>query len=112
MRLWQRAGLKARPARYAVRGVGAIEVLMGVATVAQRRKRWPFIATAALMPVLVAGVARLDRNALTRAFNPVTLNVTMAALAGIALATADDLPSGRRPLRAAPDSQPDVEELP
>lgn len=112
VRLWQRAVLKSRPARRAVRGVGAVEVLMGVATIVHRRKRWPFIATAALMPVLVAGVARLDRKALSRAFNPVSLNMTMAALAGIALPTADDLPSGRRPLRAAPDPQPDVGELP
>jgi hypothetical protein len=55
---------------------------------------------------------RVDLKPVTRAFNPVALKVTMAALAGIALATAHDLPSGRRPLRAAPDPQPDVGKLP
>jgi len=35
-----------------------------------------------------------------------------AALAGVALATHDGRPSGRRPLRRAPDRQPDVGHLP
>ncbi len=35
-----------------------------------------------------------------------------AALAAVALATTDGRPSGRRPLRRAPDRQPDLEDLP
>jgi hypothetical protein len=36
----------------------------------------------------------------------------MAGLAATAALTADGLPSGKRPLRAAPDRQPDVGDLP
>jgi len=40
------------------------------------------------------------------------LNWAVVALAGCALATSEGRPSGRRPLRAAPDRQPDVGDLP
>jgi hypothetical protein len=66
----------------------------------------------AAMPTLAVGAARSDRSILSRAFNPGSLGIAVAALAGVALVTRDGRPSGRRPLRAAPDPQPDVEELP
>lgn len=47
-----------------------------------------------------------------KAFNPASLGVAVAALAGVALATSEGRPSGLRPLRHAPDRQPDVEEFP
>lgn len=53
-----------------------------------------------------------DPRSLTRAFNPASLNWAMAGLAATAALTADGLPSGKRPLRAAPDRQPDVGDLP
>jgi hypothetical protein len=63
------------------------------------------------MPTLAVGAAKADRSILTKAFNPGSLGVAVVALAGVALATNDGRPSGRRPLRHAPDGQPDVEEL-
>jgi hypothetical protein len=106
--------LSERNARRAVHAAGAAEVAFGVATVAFSRRRGPFAGTALAMPVLVAATAVTDRKQLGRAFNPVSLNWAVAALAGVALATADGLPSGRRPLRRAPDAQPpvDVDEVP
>ncbi len=92
--------------------VGAAEVAIGLATVAGRRHRAVFIATAVAMPMLAIGAGVADRGSLTRAFNPVSLNWAAAALAVVAAATGDGLPSGRTPLRAAPDRQPDVGELP
>lgn len=41
-----------------------------------------------------------------------SLELAAAVLAGVALATNDGRPSGRRPLRQPPDRQPDVEDLP
>jgi hypothetical protein len=113
VRLWTSTlGLGGGAARRAVRIAGAAEVLMGVATIARSRRRWPAAATAVVMPLFTAAAWRADRRLLTRAFNPVAINAAMAALAIASLATRTDLPSGRAPLRAAPDRQPDVGELP
>jgi hypothetical protein len=77
-----------------------------------RRRRSVFVATALAMPALVVGAGRTDRSSLTRAFNPVSLNWAVLSLASVALVTGEGLPSSRRPLRQAPDRQPDVGDLP
>jgi DoxX-like family len=111
--LWMSAlGLGRRAARGGVRAAGIAEVVMGVAAIARARQRWPAVVTAVAMPLLTTGAWRADRNVITRAFNPVALSTAMVAMAITALATRADLPSGRTPLRAAPDRQPDVGELP
>ena len=92
--------------------MGALEASFAVATVARSNKRWPFVIAIAAMPTLAAGAAKADRSLLTRAFNPGSLGIAVAALGGVALATRTGRPSGRRPLRHAPDRQPDVEDLP
>ena len=63
-------------------------------------------------PVRAVGAAKADRSLLMKAFNPASLGLAVASLAGVALATKEGRPSGLRPLRRAPDFQPDVEELP
>jgi hypothetical protein len=95
-----------------VRAVGAVEAGFAVATVARADNRWPFVISLAAMPTLAIGAAKSDRSILTKAFNPGSLGVAVVALAGVALATSHGRPSGRRPLRQAPDPQPPVEELP
>jgi len=110
--IWRTLGLDDSRSRRTVRAVGAAEVAIGLATVAGRRHRAVFIATAVAMPVLAIGAGAADRGSLTRAFNPVSLNWAAAALAVVAAAIGDGLPSGRTPLRAAPDRQPDVGDLP
>ncbi len=82
-----------------------------VATVAASDERWPFVIAIAAMPALAIGAGTADRSILTRAFNPASLGVAVVALGGVALATREGRPSGRRALRRAPDRQPDVEEL-
>jgi len=110
--IWQGLGLPRRRARRVVRAVGAAEAAFAVATVARSNKRWPFVVAVAAMPALAIGAAKADRSILTKAFNPASLGVAVASLAGVALATKEGRPSGLRPLRRAPDLQPDVEELP
>jgi hypothetical protein len=110
--IWRSLGLGPTGARRAVRAAGAVEVAMAATVVARGGTRWPHLVTLAAMPVLAVGAGSRDRSILSRAFNPASLGLAMAALAGVALATTEGRPSGRRPLRAAPDHQPDVEELP
>jgi hypothetical protein len=54
------------------------------------------------MPVALVGVAIASPDTLVGAFNPVTLNVAVAALAAVAWLTNSDLPSAARCLRARP----------
>jgi hypothetical protein len=110
--IWQGLGLSRRHAKRVVRAVGAVETAFAMVTVARADKRWPFVIALAAMPTLAIGAAKSDRSILTNAFNPASLGVAVAALAGVALATADGRPSGRRPLRHAPDRQPEVGDLP
>lgn len=113
VRLWRSAlGLGESSARAAVRAAGAAEVAAGVMTIRKADETWPFVATAVAMPLLALSAAKADRRSFARAFNPASLNLAMTALAIVAIATADGRPSGRRPLRAAPDRQPDVGDLP
>jgi len=110
--IWEGLGLSRRRARHVVRAVGVVESAFAVATVARSDERWPFVVALVAMPTVAVGAATADRSILTRAFNPGSLGVAVAALAGVALATAEGRPSGRRPLRRAPDRQPDVGALP
>jgi hypothetical protein len=110
--MWRQMGVGVRGARTAVRAAGSVEVVAGVVTIVAARRRWPFAVTVAAMPVLAGAAMGADHSVFSRAFNPASLNWAMTALAGVALATHQGRPSGRRPLRTAPDHQPDVENLP
>lgn len=110
--IWSNLGLPEPLAKVAVRAAGAIETGFAVITVARSDKRWPFALAIAAMPTLAVGAAKGDRTILTNAFNPASLGIAVAALGGIAITTTDGRPNGRRPLRQAPDHQPDVEDLP
>lgn len=110
--LWRSAlGLSESSARAAVRVAGAVEVAAGILTITHRRRRAPFVVAAVAMPALALGALKADRRSFVRAFNPASLNWAVAALAIVAASTATSLPSGRRPLRAAPDHQPEPEAL-
>lgn len=110
--IWQGLGLSRRGATRAVRAAGLAEVGFAAVTLTLAKRRWPFVLTVVAMPMLAAGAGITDRTVMTKAFNPASLNLAMTALAGVAIATTDGRPSGRRPLREAPDRQPDVGDLP
>lgn len=110
--IWRDLGMSPALARQMVRAVGAVEAGFAVATVVRADQRWPFVIAIAAMPALAIGAAVTNRALLTNAFNPVSLGAAVVALAGVALATKNDRPSGRRPRRHAPDRQPDVGDLP
>lgn len=105
-------GVSLETAKILVRFIGTVEVAFGLVSGWFRNKRWPFILTIIAMPITAVGAAIADASLFTRAFNPVSLNWAIMALAVVALATRGGLPSGRQPLRVAPDTQPEVENLP
>jgi hypothetical protein len=106
--IWSRLGLPMPLAKIVVRAIGAAEVALGVAVSRPRNNRWPLLATLASMPAGLLGVGTIDPTRLGRAFNPVSLNWAVSALAAIALVTRKGVPSGAKPLRTAPDPQPEV----
>jgi uncharacterized membrane protein YphA (DoxX/SURF4 family) len=99
------AGLGRDTAGQMLTAVGVVEVALGAILLAAWRARWPFAAILVLMPVALIAVSIISPSALAAAFNPVTLNVAVAALAGVAWLTGTDLPSASRCLRARPADQ-------
>lgn len=99
------AGLPASAESMALVVIGLAEVAFAGVMLAAWRTRWPFVATAVLMVGVLAGVAYTSPGALPAAFNPVTLNLSMAALAVIGWAASRDLPSAARCLRERPVSE-------
>ena len=67
--------------------LGAGEFLMGLLTLVLSRRRWVFGLTIALMALATITVAWNSPYYLTTAFNAVTLNVLMAAMAVVVYAT-------------------------
>jgi hypothetical protein len=83
---------------------GGTEVALGVAVLVFWRSRGLFPLVIAFMAAALAGVAIASPRYLTAAFNPVTLNVAVAALAAVGWAASRDLPSARRCIRHRPEN--------
>ena len=81
---------------------GVAEVAFGVAFVPLARRRWPWLVTIAAMVAATVGVLATSPQRALAAFDPVTLNVQLAVLAGIGLLSLEGLPSARRCLRRPP----------
>lgn len=73
--------------------IGAAEVCFGLAMLVLWRRRWPLWLTILAMTVATAVVAFYSPAFLTAAFNPVTLNLAVAALAAVGLLTASSMPT-------------------
>jgi hypothetical protein len=98
----QQGGFSAANALVVVQTLGWVEVLFGLAMLFWFHQRWHFLLTIALMVVATVGVAIRSPQYLSAAFNPVSLNVLMAALAVVGLLASRDLPSARHCLRKPP----------
>jgi uncharacterized membrane protein YphA (DoxX/SURF4 family) len=79
--------------------VGAGEVSFGALVLLRWRSRWPFLASIALMALATLGVAKNSPRYLAAAFNPITLNLLVAALSFVGLLTLDGRPSAANCLR-------------
>lgn len=78
-------GISPLHATYVAYAAGVAEIALGVAILMLRRSRWPLWLTIIAMPALLAYAAWADVGLLVAAFNPTTINVSVAALAAVAL---------------------------
>jgi len=74
---------------------GLAEIGFGLLILANWRSRWPLLATIGIMVGSLLAVAQRSPTLLTGAFNPVTLNTLMIALALIALWTLPGKPASK-----------------
>jgi len=87
--------------------VGVAEVALGLLILLSWRSRWPLWVTLAGMPLALLAVALQSPAFLTAAFNPVSLNAAVFALAAVCLlGDPDDLPSAARCVRTPPREGP------
>jgi len=101
----QQGGVSETIAPLVVQMIGWAEVIFGLAMLFWFRQRWPLILTIVLMIGATAGVVIISPQFLVAAFNPVSLNVLMVALASVGLLVGRDLPSARRCLRQEPKAR-------
>ena len=87
-------------------GMGLAELLFAACLLRFWRRGWPPLVTLGLMAAATIGVSLNSPRYLGAAFNPVSLNLAIAALATIDLLTRDGLPSASRCLRRAPGGEP------
>ena len=95
-------GISERLAGQIVTAAGVIEIGVAFLLLIAWRRAWPVVLVVVLMAAALAGVAFTSPRYLTAAFNPVTLNLGVIALAIVVLLNRKDLPSASRCLRAAP----------
>jgi hypothetical protein len=101
-----RAGVAPETAAALVNVAGAVEIGLGLLMLLAWRWRWPLLLTIGLMVAALAGSLRYTPELVVAAFNPVSLNLAVSALAAIAYGIAADVPSARRCLRRPPEQTP------
>jgi uncharacterized membrane protein YphA (DoxX/SURF4 family) len=100
--LLSRIGTSGSGLHAAVTAAGWVEILFSFLLVVLWRHRWPLWATLAFMLGGIPVVAITAPAYLRAAFNPLTLNIALAALAAIAIIAGRDIPSAAR-CRRSPD---------
>jgi hypothetical protein len=90
------AGFSGTAASLGVTAAGIAEIARGALLILFWRSRVPLVMVIGLMIAAVVAVGWFSPRFLTAAFNPVTLNACVAALASMALVTSRDLPSASR----------------
>ncbi len=96
------AGLPLDVARPVLIALGVAEVSLGIVLLLTWRRRWPLAVILVLMFAALVGVAATSPGVLVGAFNPVALNVAVAALAVVAWLMVADLPSAADCIRVRP----------
>jgi hypothetical protein len=85
--------------------IGIAEILFGLTMLFTWRRRSIFLLNIVLMLLATAGVAINSPAYFTAAFNPLTLNVSIMSLALIGWLASRTLPSARRCVRVAEETQ-------
>ena len=81
---------------------GWLEVCFGIVVLLLWKSRWPLWLTILLMMLALIGITVSSPDYLRGAFNPVTLNLSVAALAAIALLVREYVPTASSCLRRPP----------
>jgi uncharacterized membrane protein YphA (DoxX/SURF4 family) len=79
--------------------LGILELSFAVALLVAWQRRWPLFVCLGLMFLATAAVGLNSPRYFEAAFNPLTLNLAVACLAGIDLLVLDNIPSASRCLR-------------
>jgi hypothetical protein len=90
------AGLSPATSDALVTAAGFAEIGWAALLLCTWRQRWPLLATAAAMLFLLGGVLATTPAAVTRAFNPLTLNLALAALSLLGWHAGRSLPTAAR----------------
>lgn len=99
------AGFSNSAARVMSFGIGWIEVAIGLVILLGWRLLWPIWFTLVAMPIAAVFVAINSPGFIVAPFNPVTLNLSVFALAAISLFAARNLPSANHCLRQPPPGE-------
>lgn len=83
--------------------LGYVELCFALILVISWKSRWPLWSTITAMFLATVGVAVASPNYLTGAFNPVTLNLAVTALAVVGLLNGTSLPTASNCLRKSPE---------
>ena len=100
-----RSGIPMDHAVFLVKVAGWGEVLFGLLHLVFWKARRLFLLDIALMAIATIAVCFKSPEFLIATFNPVTLNLQLAALAGIGFLLGPDLPSASRCLRKMPEEK-------
>ncbi|HEV7225817.1 MAG TPA: DoxX-like family protein [Pirellulales bacterium] len=96
MAMLRDAGISSDAAAFVLHVLGWLEIAFAIGVLTARRPEKLFAFTLGLMAAATAAVAVYSPSFLTAAFNPVSLNVAVAVLAGIGWLSSRNLPSARR----------------
>ena len=96
------AGIPADAGPIALAALGTCEVALAAALLVAWCRRWPAWVSLTLMPIATAVVSVRSPRFFTAAFNPLSLNVAVAALAAIDLLVLAGVPSASHCLRRPP----------
>jgi hypothetical protein len=95
LRMLRDAGLSDRYLPKVLSSLGWVEVCIGMILIIFWNSRWPFWLTIFAMLAAILGVSVVSPGYLNAAFNPASLNIAVAALAGAGLLVGTDLPTAR-----------------
>ncbi|MEM7681525.1 MAG: DoxX-like family protein [Planctomycetota bacterium] len=99
------SGLFEGAERTALYSAGVVEILFGLALLIWWRARSLLLVVIAVLILLGVAAALAEPPILARQFNPVTLNLSMIALAAVGWRASRDLPSAANCLRQPPESR-------
>ena len=83
--------------------LGFLEICLALIIAIFWKTRWPLWFTMVAMFLATVGVAVTSPNYLAAAFNPLTLNLSVAALAVVSLLNRKNLPTAKNCLRKSPE---------